>query len=199
MGRLRRPTAVVPWVRSTEGPLPESYRMNLIIRDPALIALLVRGVPHGQITKSLQRLLREGYDRLVATGHIDPSHHLTHAEQVALQSGIRKAARAQGPAHGPAPDDAIPETLGSAAPARLPSRASIPAFASPITSPPSAQGPGLPTPAVPPDSTARSGGGFAHTAARSVAPPVLQPSARHDTGEPHIADDDADVLLNAQN
>lgn len=94
MGRPRRPVALVPWVRSTEAALPDAYRHNFVIRDPELIAFLVRGVPHGHITGAMERLMREGYDRMVATNQIDPANHLTAAELAAIRSGHRKAAKA---------------------------------------------------------------------------------------------------------
>lgn len=105
MGRPRKTVAVVPWVRSTDAPLPDNYRVNFVLRDPELIALLVRGVPHGQITKSMERLMREGYDRMVAVGQIDPNNHLTSGERALIQSGHRKAAKAERAAQ-PSPGEA---------------------------------------------------------------------------------------------
>jgi hypothetical protein len=93
MARPRRVPASVPWLRAADTPLPDTYRMNFVIRDPELIALLVRGVPHGQLTKTLQRLMREGYDRMVVAGVIHPSDHLTPSELAFIQAGHRNAVK----------------------------------------------------------------------------------------------------------
>lgn len=152
MGRPRRPVVVVPWVRSTEAPLPDAYRHNFVIRDPELIAFLVRGVPHGQLTKAMERLMREGYDRMVATSQIDPSNHLTASERAFIRSGQRKAdktARAD-------PDERAPTAVPSfrvpgAAPAPPPARGNgAAALPPPVAAAPATAGvPPAPAPAAP--------------------------------------------------
>lgn len=81
------------WIRPKDTPLPEEYRVNFIIRDPALIALLVRGAPHGKITSTVLRLVQEGYNHLVASKEINPADFLTPQEMDLLRIGKKASAK----------------------------------------------------------------------------------------------------------
>ncbi len=82
------------WIRPKDTPLPAQYRVNLIIKDPEVIALLVRGAPHGKITSTLLHLMRHGYDRMVANKELVPSDFLTAEEMDSLKPGKRVGRRA---------------------------------------------------------------------------------------------------------
>lgn len=194
MGRPRRVAPSLPWLRPLDVPLPEVYRMNMIVRDPELIALLVRGVPHGQITKTMERLLREGYDRMVATGYIDPRAHLTPGEQSFIQSGQRKANKAARAAAANADAEAAGDEATAREPEaapRIPSVFAQPAArpTAPVSVPARTASPPKAPPAPPPPAVA------------AAVPPATLPS--EPTGPPsapgarQIDDDDANVLLNA--
>lgn len=177
MARPRTPQPAAPWLRSTDAPIPDTYRLNFVVRDPELVALLVRAVPHGQLTKTLQRLMREGYDRLVATGAIHPADHLRPAELAALQAGHRNALRRKTPDQ-QRDTTVIPESWHGEEPARPQVR---PLPTSPRPTPAAVAPKGLIAEPASPAHSAGMGGGSSGA-----------------TDVPQINDDDANVLLGAQ-
>lgn len=77
------------WRRTLQEAPPRNYRMNLAIRDPAIKALLWRVVPYGGATSMANRLLREGFDQMVASGKLDLATFLSPDEIELLRKGRR--------------------------------------------------------------------------------------------------------------
>jgi hypothetical protein len=64
--------------------------MTLILREPEIIALLVRKAQFGDVSRTVVRLVREGFDHLVATGQLDLKQFLSDDEITVLKAGQRR-------------------------------------------------------------------------------------------------------------